>query len=44
LPDIFQRDPKQAAQLTKARAAAEAALGKAEEEWLEASASFESAD
>ena len=44
LPDIFQRDPKQATQLTKARAAAEAALQKAEEEWLEASASFESAD
>ena len=44
LPDIFQRDPKQATQLTKARAAAEAALQKAEEEWLEVSASFESAD
>jgi len=44
LPDIFQRDPKQATQLTKARAAAEAALKKAEEEWLEASASYESAD
>ncbi|GAA3854227.1 ATP-binding cassette domain-containing protein [[Pseudomonas] carboxydohydrogena] len=43
LPDIFQRDPKQATQLTKARAAAEAALKKAEEEWLEASASYESA-
>jgi ATP-binding cassette subfamily F protein 3 len=44
LPDIFQRDPKQATQLTKARAAAAAALRKAEEEWLEASASYESAD
>lgn len=44
LPDIFQRDPKQATQLTKARAAAEAALKKAEEEWLEASASYENAD
>jgi ATP-binding cassette subfamily F protein 3 len=44
LPDIFQRDPKQATQLTKARAAAEAALKKAEEEWLEASASYEGAD
>ncbi|CAM5410546.1 putative ABC transporter ATP-binding protein YheS OS=Afipia felis OX=1035 GN=yheS_1 PE=3 SV=1 [Afipia felis] len=44
LPDIFQRDPKQATQLTKARAAAAAALEKAEEDWLEASASYESAD
>ena len=44
LPDIFQRDPKQATQLTKARAAAETALKKAEEEWLEASASYEGAD
>jgi len=44
LPDIFQRDPKQATQLTKARAAAEAALKKAEEEWLEASASYEGAN
>lgn len=44
LPDIFQRDPKQATQLTKARSAAEAALKKAEEEWLEASASYEGAD
>jgi ATP-binding cassette subfamily F protein 3 len=38
LPDIFVRDPKQAAQLTKARARAESALQRAEEEWLEASA------
>jgi ATP-binding cassette subfamily F protein 3 len=44
LPDIFQRDPKQAAQLTKARVAAEAALKKAEEKWLEASTSYEGAD
>jgi len=44
LPDIFQRDPKQATQLTKARAAAETALKKAEEEWLEASASYEGPD
>src|SRR3569623_1682158 len=44
LPDIFQRDPKQATQLTKARAAAETALKEAEEEWLEASASYEGAD
>jgi ATP-binding cassette, subfamily F, member 3 len=37
LPDLFTRDPKQAAQLSKARAGAESALQKAEEEWLEAS-------
>jgi len=37
LPDIFSRDPKQAAQLAKARAAAADALQRAEEEWLEAS-------
>jgi ATP-binding cassette subfamily F protein 3 len=38
LPDIFTRDPKQAAQLAKARAAAADALQQAEEAWLEASA------
>jgi ATP-binding cassette subfamily F protein 3 len=38
LPDIFTRDPKQAAQLGQARAGAESALARAEEEWLEASA------
>jgi ATP-binding cassette, subfamily F, member 3 len=37
LPDIFTRDPKQAAQLAKARAAAADALQQAEETWLEAS-------
>ena len=37
LPDIFTRDPRQAAQLTKARAAATEALRRVEEEWLEAS-------
>jgi ATP-binding cassette subfamily F protein 3 len=36
LPDLFKRDPKQAAQLTKARSAAAAALQKAEDAWLEA--------
>lgn len=41
LPDIFTRDPKQAAQLSKARAAAEIALQRAEEEWLEASTSHD---
>jgi ATP-binding cassette subfamily F protein 3 len=39
LPDLFQRDPKQAAQLAKARAAAAAALQRAEDDWLEASSS-----
>ncbi len=38
LPDLFQRDPKKAAQLGKARSAAAAALERAEEEWLQASA------
>ncbi|XIA62596.1 ATP-binding cassette domain-containing protein [Bradyrhizobium sp. TZ2] len=37
LPDLFTRDPKQAAQLSKARAGAESALRRAEEDWLEAS-------
>src|SRR5579859_5163976 len=37
LPDIFARDPKQAAQLSQARANAASALERAEEEWLEAS-------
>ncbi len=41
LPDIFTRDPKQAAQLTKARAAAADALARAEEQWLTASALLE---
>jgi ATP-binding cassette, subfamily F, member 3 len=41
LPDLFTRDPKQAAQLAKARASAAAALQRAEEEWLEASALLE---
>jgi ATP-binding cassette subfamily F protein 3 len=41
LPDLFTRDPKQAAQLSKARANATDALQRAEEEWLAASAQFE---
>ncbi|WP_439925159.1 ABC-F family ATP-binding cassette domain-containing protein [Nitrobacter sp. JJSN] len=41
LPDLFKRDPKQAAQLSKARASATNALQRAEEAWLEASASYE---
>ncbi len=43
LPDIFSRDPKQAAQLTQARANAASALERAEEEWLEASAQLDEA-
>ena len=44
LPDLFTRDPKQAAQLSKARAAAADALQRAEEQWLEASAEYEDAN
>jgi ATP-binding cassette subfamily F protein 3 len=43
LPDLFSRDPKQAAQLGTARANAEAALRKAEDDWLQASAAFDDA-
>jgi ATP-binding cassette subfamily F protein 3 len=43
LPDLFKRDPKQAAQLTKARAGAETALQRAEEEWLAASSQYDEA-
>ena len=43
LPDIFTRDPKQAAQLSKARANAADALARAEEDWLEASAQYDEA-
>jgi ATP-binding cassette, subfamily F, member 3 len=43
LPDLFTRDPKQAAQLAKARATAASALEQAEEAWLSASAQYESA-
>ena len=43
LPDIFTRDPKQAAQLSQARANAASALQRAEEEWLEARAQNEEA-
>jgi ATP-binding cassette, subfamily F, member 3 len=42
-PDLFKRDPKQAAQLSKARANAAEALLKVEEEWLEASSEFDEA-
>jgi len=43
LPDLFKRDPKQAAQLSKARAGAESALQRAEEEWLTASSQYDDA-
>jgi ATP-binding cassette subfamily F protein 3 len=43
LPDLFKRDPKQAAQLTKARAGAASALQRAEEEWLAASSQYDEA-
>jgi ATP-binding cassette subfamily F protein 3 len=41
LPDLFKRDPKQAAQLAKARAAADDALQRAEEAWLAASSQYD---
>jgi ATP-binding cassette subfamily F protein 3 len=43
LPDLFRRDPKQAAQLSKARAGAASALQRAEEEWLTASSQYDEA-
>ncbi|QDW39215.1 ABC-F family ATP-binding cassette domain-containing protein [Bradyrhizobium sp. KBS0727] len=43
LPDLFSRDPKQAAQLSKARAGAASALQRAEEAWLEASSQYDQA-
>jgi ATP-binding cassette, subfamily F, member 3 len=43
LPDIFTRDPKQAAQLSQARANAATALQRAEDAWLEASAQMDQA-
>src|SRR3954471_10222787 len=42
-PDLFARDPKKAAALSKARADAVAALARAEDDWLAASAEFEAA-
>ena len=44
LPDLFKRDPKQAAQLSKARSSATEALQRAEENWLAASSSYEDAN
>ncbi|HEV2955041.1 MAG TPA: ABC-F family ATP-binding cassette domain-containing protein [Xanthobacteraceae bacterium] len=43
LPDLFARDPARAAAHAKARSDAAAALARCEEEWLSASAAYESA-
>ncbi len=43
LPDIFTRDPRQAAQLSTARANAASALERAEDEWLQVSSQCDSA-
>ena len=43
LPDLFTRDPKQAAQLSKARASAANALERAEEAWLQANSQYDEA-
>jgi ATP-binding cassette subfamily F protein 3 len=43
LPDLFTRDPKQAAQLSKARDGAASALQRAEEQWLAASSQYDEA-
>src|SRR4030081_1401450 len=43
LPELFKRDPKQAAKLSKARAGAANALQRAEEEWLAASSQYDEA-
>ena len=42
-PDLFARDPARAAAHAKARSEAVAALARSEEEWLSASAAYESA-
>ena len=42
-PGLFNRDPGKAAELAKARAEAVRALGRAEDQWLEASAALEAA-
>jgi ATP-binding cassette subfamily F protein 3 len=42
-PGLFARDPGRAAMLAKSRADAAGALARAEDDWLEASAAFESA-
>jgi ATP-binding cassette subfamily F protein 3 len=42
-PGLFARDPARAAMLAKGRADAVSALAQAEDDWLDASAAFESA-
>ena len=42
-PGLFARDPAKAAAMAKSRADQAAALARAEEEWLAASAQFEAA-
>ena len=42
-PGLFKKDPKQAAMLGKARSGAEAALQKAEDDWLSASSDYDRA-
>jgi ATP-binding cassette subfamily F protein 3 len=42
-PGLFARDPARAATLAKGRADAASALARAEDDWLEASAAFETA-
>jgi ATP-binding cassette subfamily F protein 3 len=39
--DLFARDPARAAELSKTRASVVAAIARAEEEWLAASAALE---
>jgi ATP-binding cassette subfamily F protein 3 len=41
--DLFARDPAKAAELAKSRAKTADALARAEEDWLSASAEYESA-
>jgi ATP-binding cassette subfamily F protein 3 len=43
-PHLFGRDPREAARLSKQRADTAAALQKAEEDWLDASAAYEQAN
>ena len=43
LPGLFARDPAKATALSKQRAEAAAALARAEEDWLNASAAYENA-
>ena len=42
-PGVFTRNPAEAGALAKSRADAATALGRAEDDWLEASAAYENA-